>query len=387
MPPGAMAALRRGAVSTAWSEPIAYSGVRAGMLASEHEGAEVDLDAVIARHGWALQAVLPDGPGSLPFTYTVGLFDRLPELLCVGPLADTAGPTLNALAARLQRRPELARAGEVIQLAAGGKALSTVKLGAVDPCWHELYVGRALDYHQRDDLELLQVLAPDGDGWFPDDPRVDPFLLTVQPVLADPDHPWRLPHGLRVLGHLVEHGVAVPHAVLLPIVDAGLRTGREELVPVTPAGDDWSLLTQPSLADWCAADDVVAASPVDEALPGFAELLPELKDLEVVRFERVLAPSSRVVLRWGACFHDDEELDAIQRILARPRFADVCVGFGAAPHALTFAVPPRQAEPLRIALRPLERDGHLVPRPRFHEREDGDLAVPHPCCPHCEGRW
>jgi hypothetical protein len=347
----------------------------------------MDIDAVIARHGVALQAVLDDGPGSPAFTYTIGLFDRLPELLCVGPPPNVAGPTLNALTALLRRRPHLARAGQRVDLPDGDGVLPTIELGRVAPCWHDLYVGQALAYHQRDDLELLQVLAPDGDGLFPDDPGVDPWMLTVQPVLADPDRPWRLPHGLPVLGHLADHGVTVPHAVLLPIVDAGLTTGREELVPAAPAGDDWLLLTQPSLADWCAVDDVVAATPLDEAIPGLAELVPELHHLEVARFERVVQPSARTVLRWGACFHDDEELDALERILARPRFADVCVGYGAAPHALTVAVTPREAEPLRIALRPLERDGHLVPRPLFHEHEDGDLAVPHPHCPHCQTRW
>jgi hypothetical protein len=107
----------------------------------------------------------------------------------------------------------------------------------------------------------------------------------------------------------------------------------------------------------------------------------------VARFERVVHPSRRVALRWGACFDDDAGLDALERVLERPRFADVCLGLGAAPHALTFAVPPRAAEPLRIALRPLERDGYLVPRRLFHQYEDGDLVAPHPDCPHCQARW
>jgi hypothetical protein len=62
------------------------------------------------------------------------------------------------------------------------------------------------------------------------------------------------------------------------------------LVPAAPAGDGWLLLTQPSLADWCTAGDVVAASPLDEAIPGLAELAPELLDLEVARFERHRTP-------------------------------------------------------------------------------------------------
>jgi hypothetical protein len=93
----------------------------------------VDIDAVVAKHGWALQAVLPDGPGAPPFTYTIGLFDRLPELLCVGPLADVAGPTLNALAALLQRRPDLARDGQHVDLPAGDGVLRRSSSAASPP--------------------------------------------------------------------------------------------------------------------------------------------------------------------------------------------------------------------------------------------------------------
>lgn len=336
----------------------------------------MDIDAVIAEHGWALQAVLGDGPGAPYFTYTIGLFDRLPELLCVGPLPDIAGTTLNALASRLQLDPDLAHAGQRIELAGEG-VLPTVKLGAVARRWHELYVGRALDHHQRDDLEVLQVFAADGDGRFPDEPGFDPLVLTVQPVLADPEHPWRVPHGVDTIRLAAEGGDTTRHAVLLPVIDGGRETGREELVRALPTRTGWRLTAQPSLADWCAADTVVAAQSVGEVDIG-------AQDVEVVRFERVVRPSSRVVLRRGTHFHADDEVVTLMRILERPRFVDqVTVGFGAAPHALTFAVPPRLAEPLRSAFRRLERDGLLVPRSLFHEPEDGDLAVPHPYCPHC----
>jgi hypothetical protein len=340
----------------------------------------VDIDAAVAEHGWALPSVLPDGPGAPAFTYTVGLFDRLPELLLVGPPFGVAGPTLDALARRLRHRPDLARAGQRIELPAGDGVLPTVALGAIAPRWYELYVGRAIGYHRRDDLEVLQVLAPDDDGRFPDDPEFHRCILAFQPVLADPERPWRLPHGIRTLRDLTEAGDPVRHAVLLPIVHDGREIGREELVLAERAGSAWQLLDQPSLADWCAAADVVAAAPVDEVVSG-------VEDLEVVRFQRVLHPSKRVVLRRGAHFETDADVEALQRILARPRFAEVSVGFGAAPHALTFAVPPREAEPLRIALRPLERDGHLIPRSLFHEQVDLDLADPHPDCPHCQTRW
>lgn len=346
----------------------------------------MDIDAVIAEHGWAVQAVLDDGPGAPAFAYTIGLFDRLPELLCVGPPPEIAAPTLNALARLLLRRPQLARAGRCIELSTGGGVLSTIQLGEVASRWQELYVGGALAHHRRDDIALLQVLAPDDDGRFPDDPRVAACSLDLQPVLADAEHPWRLPHGIRTLAYLVDHGVRLRHAVLLPIVAAGLVTGREELVAAGRVGADWQLLAQPSLADWCTEGDVVAASPVDEPIPRVGDLVPDVGDLEVVRFDRVVRPSPRVVLRWGASFHDDDGIDILEEILARPHFAEVSVGLGAAPHALTFAVPVGQAEPLRIALRPLERDGYLVPRALFHQHEDLDLADPHPDCRDCQTR-
>jgi hypothetical protein len=351
------------------------------MLALSSGGAEMDIDAVIAEHGWALQAVLDDGPGAPSFTYTIGLADQLPELLCVGPSPGVAGTTLNALARHLQAHPDLARAGQRIELPAGEGALPMVELGAVAPCWHDLYVGQAITHHRRDDLEVLQVLAPDVDGRFPNDPRVDPRSLTAQPVLADPHLPWRLPHGHQLLELLAEHGAPVRRAVLLPIVDGGLPAGREELVPALPTAAHWQLIDQPSLADWCASGDVVAASPIDASIAG-------VDDVEVLRFECVVRSATRAVLRWSTNLHDDADVTRLDRVLERPRFRDdVTVGFGAAPHALTFAVPPRLTEPLRAALRPLERDGLLVPRPLFHEPVDADLAEPHPDCPHCQSRW
>jgi hypothetical protein len=344
------------------------------MLALPNAGADVDFDAIIDEHGWALQAVLDDGPGAPSFTYTIGLFDRLPELLCVGPSPGVAGSTLNALARHLQAHPDLARPGQRIQLPASEPALSTVELGAVAPCWLDLYVRQAIAHHERDDLEVLQVLAPDEDGRFPADPSVDRRSLLSQPVLADDERPWRLPHGIQTLELLAGR---VRHAVLVPIVDGGSRLGREELVPAIPCGAGWQLIDQPSLADWCTAGDEVVAVPTDEAVPG-------TDDIEVLRLERVMQPSARMALRWTTCFHSDDDVEELFGILERPRFRDdATVGLGAAPHAVTFAVPPRLAEPLRIALRPLERDGLLVPRRLFHEREAADLGMPDPDCPRC----
>jgi hypothetical protein len=338
----------------------------------------VDIDAVIDEHGWALQGVFGDGPGQPHFTYTVGLFDRLPELLCVGPCAEISGPTLNALAEKLLARPELAQLGQRIELPGDAGVLPVIQLGAVDPRWRARYVLRATAYHRTEDIEVLQVLAPDPDGRFPDDPAIDRHYLSSQPVLADPEQPWRVPHGEELIHLLAEDGRRVKHAVLLPIVAGGEPIGREELVPARPSGDDWHLIDQPSLADWCVAGEVVAADPCDVVIPG-------AEDVEVVRYQHVVDGSPRMVLRWGARFRADDDIEQLERVLARPRFADeVVVGFGAVPHALTFAVPPRLAEPLRIALRPLERDGILVPRSLFHQAEDPDLVVPHPHCPDCQ---
>jgi hypothetical protein len=337
----------------------------------------VDIDAVIEDHGWALRAVLGDGPGVPPFTYSIGLFDRLPELLCIGPCAEVAGPTVNALARRLLSQPELALPGQQVELPTDRGALPEVRLGAVDARWRGLYVTQAMNHHGTDDIDILQVLVPDPDGRFPGDPDVDAYSYSFQPVLADPERPWRAPFGDKVLRYYADDGDPVDHAVLLPIIDAGEPIGREELVPAEPVDGGWQLTVQPSLADWCATDAVVAAVLPDEDFPGV--------DAEVVRFERVVRSSSREVLRWGTRLRSEQDTDRLWEIITAPVFyRHVSVGGSAAPHALTFATPPALVALLRRAFRPLERDGLLVPRSLFHAGEDADLAVPHPQCPHCQ---
>ena len=71
-------------------------------------------DAVIARHGWLVQAVLGDGRRRPDLAYTVGLWGLgHPELVVFGLPADTAQPVLNDLGERVRAGTTL-RARDVL---------------------------------------------------------------------------------------------------------------------------------------------------------------------------------------------------------------------------------------------------------------------------------
>lgn len=351
-----------------------------------------ELATTIARHGWAVQAVFGDGPGVPAFAYTIGLHPRLPELLAVGDDAHLCAHLVQEAAAQLRAAPTLAQVDQRLPLP-DGAPWPWARLGAVAPIWARTHALVAYHHHGLDDpaaLPVLQVLVPDGDGRWPDDPAVEPTLLDVQPELADPDRPWRLPHGRLLLDGLASDGTPAPHLVLLPVFHAGEPTAREEAVPAEPlSGDVHRLLAQPSFADWCAAGSTVHAEPVAPSVPGS-------HGAEVTRFRQVERESPRVVLRWsaddravadpdlvldtlrGCCEGDPPLLDAPDGP-AQP----MVIGAAAAPWSWTVAVLPRAAGPVRLALRRLERDGLLVAREPFHEAVDLDLADPHPCCDAC----
>jgi hypothetical protein len=351
-----------------------------------------DLAATIARHGWAVQAVFDDGPGVPAFAYTIGLHPRLPELLAIGDDAHLCAHLVQEAATQLTEAPDLARVDQRLPLP-DGAPWPWVRLGAVAPIWARTHALVAYHHHGLDDpaaLPVLQVVVPDDAGRWPDDPAVDLRLLDVQPELADPVRPWRLPHGQLLLDGLASEGTPAPHLVLLPVFRAGEPTAREEAVPAAPVGEgSHRLLAQPSFADWCAAGATVHAEPVSQPVPGSY-------GAEVARFRQVERESPRVVLRWiageramqdparllevlrGRCGGDPPLLDAP----GGPQQTMV-LGAAAAPWSWTVAVLPRGAEPMRLALRRLERDGLLVARELFHEAVEPDLVAPHPCCDEC----
>jgi hypothetical protein len=107
-----------------------------------------------------------DGP---QFTYTIGLHERgLPELLLIGPSPQNIAPIFNHIAAS----PELCqtlrslRDGDLFDI--GGRFPLKVSIGdaTVRRDW-TIQVGQ---YYGVEDYDVVQLIAPDEEGHFPDDP-------------------------------------------------------------------------------------------------------------------------------------------------------------------------------------------------------------------------
>jgi hypothetical protein len=323
-----------------------------------------------------------DPCGEPAFVYSIGLHERgLPELLAIWSDAREAAWLVQHVAEAMTRAgTDATGPGDTVALP---PALSSpeVRLGKVAEEWARRYLLRAYEHYGEDrDLDVLQILVADSSGRY-EGPHVEPDVLELQPLLSQMERPWRLPLGRRLLE-------AQPQAVnqrflLLPIWTPEGPLGREELVATEPFTDGtWAVVSQPALADWCPVGTFVEADPVDDRCPLTADLT------EVVRYRRVVRESPWVAQRWT--WHGDSQddvdrlFDAVAGPATGPR-ARVC-GPSAMPHALTVATQPHEAEPLRSAMRHLERDGLVAPRALFHRYEDGDLGPHDARCGDCAPR-
>jgi hypothetical protein len=339
----------------------------------------LDVRGTIEKHGWAVPVVLDDGPGDPPFAYSIGLHGRgLPEVLVVGPCTTHAGALVQHVASVLAAGRATPRAGTVVDLPPK-LPWARIRLGAVQPHWARRFVIQA-DAHYGQDVAVLQIIAPDGAGRGPDHDEVDLALLERQPVLSEPDRPWLLPVGRRLLTMLEDERPVDASFALLPILAPDGPIGREELVPAVPLSDgSWAVASQPALADWCPVGTRIEADAVTTRCPLTRGLG------RVVRYRRVVRRSHWVPHRWTWYGSSEREADRLEEALTAPtRHPHPRVmGVSAMPHAVTVAVEPRHAPSLRSAMRRLERDGLVAPRSLFHRAEDPDLAPRDPRCPCC----
>lgn len=142
---------------------------------------------VIRRHvadvGWAVTAVEAGDAGEPAFAYTTGLFRSAqhPELIVLGLPCETMGAVLNTcgeLAKPLGGRLPL---GERVDGVLDGFPVKLREVRARDS--YRAHVGYSLWFHDGYDFPLWQVLWPDRNGVFPDEPDVDPRVEALQPRL------------------------------------------------------------------------------------------------------------------------------------------------------------------------------------------------------------
>jgi hypothetical protein len=154
---------------------------------------QAHLEDRIAKHGWAIQPVLPpvNDPNRHPrFVYTVGLsrprFGH-PELLVVGLGADTAQIVLTDLCERVrdgQRLHAGQRISDLLEDVDGGEL--QVELLRVDDAAADrqpLSEAKWL-YGHGVQIGALQIVWPDGNHRFPWEPGYDGTLRGIQPLLG-----------------------------------------------------------------------------------------------------------------------------------------------------------------------------------------------------------
>jgi hypothetical protein len=136
-------------------------------------------DLAIATIGWAVTAVIPDGPGQAPYAYTIGLTELgAAELVITGLPHDIAHVLLNDAAQRVRDNGVRWRHQQQIDdLLAGYAAI------IIDGTAHDLIIpGTADARYGAARVRLQQIVWPDPDGHFPWDPGYR-YPDTVQPLV------------------------------------------------------------------------------------------------------------------------------------------------------------------------------------------------------------
>lgn len=137
---------------------------------------------IIESHGQYLQQVFADPEEGPSFAYTVGNTGRaLPEFIVVGDDGEALGPALDRLGQQQRDGTRRFSAGDIVTLEGYNVPF---RLGATCDFARSYFAGLVARYYGRSDFDLLQVIWPDQQGRFPDEPGCSHYR-EVQPLLDD----------------------------------------------------------------------------------------------------------------------------------------------------------------------------------------------------------
>lgn len=140
------------------------------------------LDAIIEKHGYAVQSVM-DNPS---MSYTVGLTDLcLPELVMVGVPIPSMQAIINEAVARMQSTQPFAPGQLQSELANLPLRIDAVHISQVLGRLYMLIGYEKRRQRQVTELKVLQLVWPDQDGRYPDDSGYA-MPLSGQPLLRLP---------------------------------------------------------------------------------------------------------------------------------------------------------------------------------------------------------
>lgn len=138
--------------------------------------------AMVLQHGHQVMGIFGDGPGER-FYYTVGraLFEKA-DLLLTGPLPDRVAMNVLNSAARMIDEGELLLPTDGYATIPPDTLLANheCRIQACDPQDAEMFQAINMGGGR---IEAYQIIWPDTDGHFPDDPEYDArFVQPIHPV-------------------------------------------------------------------------------------------------------------------------------------------------------------------------------------------------------------
>jgi hypothetical protein len=140
-----------------------------------------EIRAGIAANGFIIQPVFSAaGQPGFQWAYTIGLTEQCrPELACTGLPAEACAALLAHVV-----NVDADVGGDVLHLPAEGDTPAvTFKLRAVQTMGADYPLGMAVRIYGADLVRAVQLVWPDDDGLYPDDPRWDENRLGPQPLL------------------------------------------------------------------------------------------------------------------------------------------------------------------------------------------------------------
>lgn len=158
----------------------------AGRQPSEEEMAafaaeyHAKMASLIEKNGFAVSHV----SGDIPYSYSAGMSGHLlPDLLMMGLPPDTSHHLINTIAQRLMSGELVAADGLIVtEVANMPLRLKSLPAAGVSHIMLSALRHAALNSKRNPDFtpQFMQVVYPDREGRFPDNPDCDPLICSVQ---------------------------------------------------------------------------------------------------------------------------------------------------------------------------------------------------------------